>query len=283
MIETKLSGRVAVVTGANHGIGAAAAQGLAAQGTKVLITYLRYAHGVTESTEVPGREFHAKQRARSGQEVVSAINAFGGVAIGLEADLSMDGSADRVLDFAEGQLGPVEILVNNAAYSAGDTFDPQRGTQFNPAGLISEAFTAERFDRHIAVNTRAVALLMASFARRHVARGATWGRIINLSTDAAHTFPTQVSYGASKFATESLTRSAAVELGQHGITVNVVSPGPTQTGYITPDNEPQVQAMIPLGRLGTPEDVADVIVFLASEQGRWLTGQVLYAAGGKTM
>jgi 3-oxoacyl-[acyl-carrier protein] reductase len=188
-----------------------------------------------------------------------------------------------LFDAAESALGPTEILVNNAAYSEGDTFAPPDAGTTNIAGHELVAFTAESFDRHAAVNTRAVGLLMAEFARRHAAREATWGRIINVSTDAAATFPTEVSYGATKYAMESLSRSAACELARFGIRVNVVAPGPIQTGYIRPEVAADVVARIPLGRLGTPEDVADVIVFLASEQARWLTGQTLYAGGGKTM
>jgi 3-oxoacyl-[acyl-carrier protein] reductase len=125
--------------------------------------------------------------------------------------------------------------------------------------------------------------LIREFARRHIERNAQWGRIINVSTDGASCFPTEVSYGASKYALESLTRSAAVELGVYGITVNVVSPGPIQTGYIAPQAEASIVRSIPLGRLGEPADVADVVVFLASEQARWLAGQVIYVGGGHAM
>lgn len=283
MIDPKLENMVAVVTGANHGIGAATAQGLAAQGAKVVVTFLRNKLGESGTTEVPGRQYYARQQACSGQEVVNSILKAGGAAEGLELDLSTPDDPAKLFSFAEKHYGPVEILVNNAAYCEGDTFDPGRGDASNPAGQVSLGFNAKNFDRHIAVNTRAVGLLMEEFAKRHTDHQASWGRIINLSTDAADTFPTEVSYGASKFATESLTRSAAVELGKYGITVNVVSPGPIQTGYISPEQERIVRDMIPMGRLGEPADVADVIVFLASEQARWLTGQVLYVGGGKKM
>jgi 3-oxoacyl-[acyl-carrier protein] reductase len=125
--------------------------------------------------------------------------------------------------------------------------------------------------------------MMAEFARRHIQRDANWGRIINVSTDGASCFPSEISYGASKHAMESYSRSAALELRRYGITVNVVSLGPIQTGWISPALEAQCKANSPLGRIGQPEDVADVIVFLASEQARWLTGQLLYVGGGHTM
>jgi 3-oxoacyl-[acyl-carrier protein] reductase len=124
---------------------------------------------------------------------------------------------------------------------------------------------------------------MAEYTRRHVGRDARWGRIINVSTDGASCFPEEVSYGASKAALESYTRSAARELGRFGITANVVSLGAIQTGWITPELARQVADASPLGRVGQPDDVADVVVFLASEQARWLTGQLLYVGGGHAM
>ena len=184
----------------------------------------------------------------------------------------------------------MEVLVNNAAHWEADTFlpsdeDEEQSHKLPPlwANRTISTITAGSHDRHFAVNSRAVALMMAEFARRHIARGATWGRIVNVSTDGASCFPGEVSYGASKHALESYSRAAAVELGPYGITVNVVSPGPVQTGYITPELEEKLIAQIPLRRVGQPEDVADAIVFLASEQARWITGQLLYVGGGNTM
>ena len=133
------------------------------------------------------------------------------------------------------------------------------------------------------MNTRAPALLIAEFVRRHLKRGAHWGRIVNVSTAGAERFPSEISYGASKYALESYTRSAAMELGKFGIAVNVVSLGPVQTGWITPDLEREILPTIPLGRIGSPEDVADVVVFLASEQARWVTGQKIFVGGGHGM
>jgi 3-oxoacyl-[acyl-carrier protein] reductase len=101
-----------------------------------------------------------------------------------------------------------------------------------------------------------------------------------LSTDAAQTFAGQIAYGASKAAIEAFTRSVAIEVGPLGITVNTVAPGPVQTGWMTTEREEEERQLIPLKRVGQPEDIADVIVFLASDQTRWLTGQVIKVSGG---
>lgn len=282
MIDSGLAGRTALVTGGNHGIGAATAKALASQGASVFIQYLRV------TPPVSGATANDLNRAKTAERVVSAIRQRGGQAACIELDLSEPSNIPTLLDHAEAEIGPVEILVNNAAYSKPDTFVPNTSDLTNSLPTLWNEdpiapIDVTSIDRHFAVNTRAVALLMMEFARRHVSRSASWGRIVNISTDGAFKFPSEASYGASKFAMESYSRSAAAELAQYGITVNVVSPGPTQTGWITPEHEEIAVRETPLGRLGLPEDVADVIVFLASQQARWLTGQVLFAGGGHKM
>src|SRR5262249_21313152 len=159
----------------------------------------------------------------SADEVMSDIRAAGGTAEAAEADLSDAAAIPALFDRVEAALGPVQVLVNNAAYCLPDTFLPvdlARERQ-SAGGWPLETITAANHDRHFAVNNRAVALTMAKFARRHVERGGTWGRIVNVSTDGASAFAGEISYGASKHALESYSRAAAIELGPYGITVNV--------------------------------------------------------------
>ncbi len=295
MINPGLEGKVVVVTGANHGIGAATAKAFAAQGAKVFIHYLRImpdfhtmSEAEAESIKRPGEARYSARRRKSADEVVQAIRAQGGQAASWEADIADPATIEKLFDRVEEAFGPVEVLVNNAAHWEPDTFLPSDAKLSNKLpGLWMDrsipTITAESHARSFAVNSLAVALMMAEFARRHIARGATWGRIVNVSTDGASCFPSEISYGASKHALESYSRAAAVELGPYGITANVVSPGPVQTGYITPELEERLLPEIPLRRVGRPEDVADVIVFLASEQARWVTGQLIYVGGGRVM
>lgn len=276
MINPQLEGRVAVVTGANHGIGAAIARALAAQGAHVFITYK-----IVETDEsIPADSAYTINRRQDASGVLSDIADANGTAQAAELDLSQPEQIPRLFDLAEAAFGPVEIVVNNAAHWTPSTFVPPDAPQADPSVL---PFAPELHDAAFAVNARGTAHIMSEFARRHHARGATWGRIINISTDAAYSFPREATYGASKLAMESYSRSAASELGQFGITVNIISPGPVQTGYIADEDVSNIAAYTPLRRIGYPDDVADVAVFLASEQARWLTGQVIHVGGGHRM
>jgi 3-oxoacyl-[acyl-carrier protein] reductase len=284
MLDTGLAGKVALITGANHGIGAATARALASQGMLVFLHFLRVfnqddsADGIDEAS-------YTRNRALTADTIAQDIREQGGQAVASESDLANPDIIPALFDEVEATHGPVEVLVNNAAVGGApkDTFAPLDAGSRDRMGRTLHPITAESHDRHFAVNSRAAALMMVEFARRHVARGAAWGRIINVSTDGADRFPQEVSYGASKYAMESYSRSAAMELGRYGITVNIVSPGPIQTGWLGPEDEAALARSIPLGRVGHPEDVADVIVFLASEQARWLTGQLLFVGGGHRM
>ncbi|HEX2223645.1 MAG TPA: SDR family oxidoreductase [Thermoanaerobaculia bacterium] len=266
MIDPGLAGRNVLITGANSGIGAATARAFALQGANILLHFLENAAPVAD----PRAQVEHTVQGRAAADAVAAELQARGARVALApADLADPGIAPRLFDLAESALGPVEVLVNNAAHCESPDTVLEAG-----AGTL---------DRHFAVNARAPVLLMGEMARRHRARGASRGSVVNVSTDAARAFPGQIAYGASKHALEALTRSAALELGPLGITVNAVAPGPVQTGWITPELEEQVRPAIPLGRVGTPEEIADAIVFLASAQARWITGQVIQVAGGHAL
>ncbi|MGH9347601.1 MAG: SDR family NAD(P)-dependent oxidoreductase [Vicinamibacterales bacterium] len=291
MLDPQLKDKVVLITGANNpfGIGAAAARALAGQGARVFLHYYRSADITNAESSAPatspGAAFYRLQQMKSADEVVDGIRRQGGEVWAFEADLADGSVVPGLFDRAEAALGPVEVLVNNAAHWGADTFLPHEVDRVNRLVELwtdrSQPITGEHFDRTFAVNALAPALLMAEFTRRHVARGARWGRIINVSTAGAHCFPSEVTYGSSKFALESYTRSASQELGRFGVTVNVLALGPVQTGWITRELEQAILPGIPLGRVGTPQDVADVIVFLASDQARWVTGQRIYVGGGR--
>ena len=287
MIDSGLSNKVVLITGANHGIGAAIARAFARQGTAVFIAYYRlpspfapHILAEAEAASAGGPELYAARQSQAVEPLLAELRSLGVRAAAWECDLGEATAIPRLFDRCEEELGPVDVLVCNHTHCVMETFDPARvrSTGF-PVSLVS----ASEIDRHFTVNARAVALLMSEYVQRYLKQGATNGRVINLSTDAASNHEANVSYAASKHAIESYSRSAAVELGQYGITVNVVAPGPIQTGYIRPDQEANIAATTPLRRVGRPEDVADVVVFLASDQARWLTGQLLYVGGGWRM
>jgi 3-oxoacyl-[acyl-carrier protein] reductase len=284
MIDPGLRGRTVLVTGANNplGIGAAIALAFAKVGARLFLHYYR-----TPSNEMAGTPVYRAQQLKSCDEVIQEVAAVGAEAGAYEADFKDLETIPALFDVAERHSGRVDVLVNNAAVWRADTFVPSGEAGRNPflelwttgATTISVESSVHQF----VANAVSPALLVREFARRHIARGAHWGRIVNISTAGSDCFPGEVSYGASKHALESFTRSAAGELGQFGITANVLALGPVQSGWITPALEQAVLPTIPLGRIGTPEDVADVVVFLASEQARWVTGQRIFVSGGHRM
>jgi 3-oxoacyl-[acyl-carrier protein] reductase len=294
MLDTGLKDKVVIVTGANHGIGAATAVAFAEEGSKVFINYLRLSpseYGGVDEEEVEkavesGRAHYYKILTRSADAVMKSIQDSGGKCMSWEADLSDPKKIPELLGKAEEAYGSVDILVNNAAFDQLDTFIPEKELAKSPlfaAEYPMKTISADSVDKHFAINSRAVALLISEFAQRHIRRNADWGRIINISTDGAYTHPSNVSYGASKLAMESYTRAAAYELGPYGITVNVISPGAVQTGWMPTEIKKALEESYPLRRIGEPEDIANAVLFFASKQADWITGQVLHVGGGNKM
>jgi NAD(P)-dependent dehydrogenase (short-subunit alcohol dehydrogenase family) len=250
----ELTGKTALVTGATGGIGGETAKLLAAAGAHVVVT---------------GRD------AERGANVVKAITEQGGTARFEPADLADPGSLRALIE----AVGEVDILVNNAAiFPMGPTISPDGADD-------GSAFDTASFDAVFAANVRAPYQLTAAFAPGMVARGS--GAIVNVSSMAARIGMAGLPlYSATKAALESLTRTWAAELSPAGVRVNTVAPGPTRTDMVLAtmgeEGAGQVGATTPLGRLATPREIAEVILFLVSDRAAYLTGATIAADGGRT-
>lgn len=267
-ISHGLAGRVAIVTGGNHGIGAATALALAAHGVAVLVTYLRLIDEPDPGTPAAYRQ----NRARDAQSVLATIRDRGGSAVAVEADLADPTTPQLLFDTAERELGPVDILINNASAWLADSFAPHATDRH---GRTLQPVTAASFDRQFAVDARATALMIAEFARRSVAQDRRWGRIISLTSNHGNGFPEEVSYGAAKSALVDYTLAAAHELAPYGITANAVHPPVTDTGWVSPQVRAAVTSDPRLRRVASPEEVAEAIVLLVGEDARLITGNVI--------
>lgn len=241
-MQNSLQGKAALISGGSRGIGRAIAIGLAARGARVVLGY------------------HSN-RARA-EEVVRTIVGAGGEAVAVQADLARAAEVAHLFDEAERAAGALDIVVANAA-------------DIIVKPLVES--TEDDYDRIFDTNTRSVFLTLQQAARR--VRDS--GRIVVSSTGGTKLFfPGQSLYLGSKGAVEQFVRALSWELGSRGITVNAVSPGPTETDMMQDRYRDKAAALSPFNRIGEPRDIADVVAFLASEEARWVTGQNIGAGGG---
>ena len=270
MINYGFKDKVALITGANNpqGIGATTALAFAREGAKIALVYKKISRSFDESKiDRNGADRYFAANAGNADIVESKLKEMGADYLIIESDISNENAVKEIYLQILAHFGKIDILVNNAADGDMDGID------------TIEKITRDVIDDTFAVNVRGTILMTKEF----IAHRGDYGRIINLSTDSAQIFAGQITYGASKATIEALTRSIALEVAQYGITVNCVAPGPTQTGWIDEDFEKVVCPLIPMGKLIQPEDIAETILFLASEQARMLTGQVIKVSGGHAL
>jgi 3-oxoacyl-[acyl-carrier protein] reductase len=245
---SSLQGKVALVTGASKGIGAAIARELAVRGAAVAVNY--------------------SSSQAAAEKLVAEIKAAGGKAVAIQANVADPASIAPLVDAVATQLGPIDILVNNAGI-------------YELAPL--DAVTPEHFHKQFSLNVLGLLLVTHAAVARFNPAG---GSIINISSVAAAGFPTGSVYGATKGAVDSITGALAQELGPKKIRVNSLSPGMIETegahaaGFIGGDFQKEIEKKTPLGRIGQPGDIATVAAFLASDDSGWVTGQIIQAAGG---
>jgi len=248
-MSSRLTGKVAVVTGASKGIGASIAKSLAAAGANVVVNYASSREGA--------------------DQVVAEIAASGGKAIAVQGDVSKSDDVRRVFAAAKESFGALDVLVNNAGVFRFDAL---------------EAVTEDEFHREFNINVLGT-LLATQEALKHFSTAG--GSVINISS-VVSTNPVagSVVYSATKGAVDTITRALAKELGERNIRVNAIAPGGVETegvhtlGIIGSDFQKDMIARTPLGRFGQPDDIARVAVFLASDDAAWLTGERLTASGG---
>jgi len=246
MTSLPLQSKVALVTGASRGIGAAIAIALAKKGASVIVGFL--------------------QSSEKANTVVNKIISSGGKAVAIQADVRIVSEIDKLFNRVIDAFGAIHIVVNNAGI-----FEPQ---------LVSH-LTETTFDNLFATNTKGP-FFVSKRAAQILPEG---GRIINISTcmTSAPGIIGSAVFAASKSGVEVLTRCLARELGPKNITVNTVSPGYTKTDSTVSMSNEEVKNANVFGRWGEPEDIANVVTFLATEEARWITGQNIYACGGQVM
>ncbi|MBS4205057.1 SDR family oxidoreductase [Lederbergia citrea] len=253
---TSLKGKLALVTGVSRtkGIGAAICRKLAANGVNIIFTYW------TDYDEEMPWGMHKDEPSIIQEE----LNSLGINCAKIELDLKDVSSIKRVFDFSIEQFNAYpDILVNNAAFSVNDNIN---------------TITKDNLDHHYYVNVRATTLLCAEFVNRFSKDS---GRIINITTGwSLGQMPEELSYVLTKSSVETLTYTLSSTLAEKGITINAVNPGPTDSGWMNDKIKKDLLTRFPAGRLGQPEDVAKLILFLVSEEAQWITGQLIHSEGG---
>jgi 3-oxoacyl-[acyl-carrier protein] reductase len=249
MSAKKLTGKVAVVTGASKGIGAAIAKHLAAEGAAVVVNY---------SASKDGAE-----------RVVKEVTANGGRAMAVKANLAKKADIDQLFAETKKAFGQIDILVNNAGIY-----------EFSPVEEITEEHYRKQFDLNVLGLTLATQAAVKQF-------NPAGGSVVNISSVVSTLgFPGAAVYSGTKGAVDAITRSLAKELGPRKIRVNAINPGMVETegvhaaGIAQSDMRKQVEAQTPLGRIGQPEDIAKAAVFFASQDSAWITGETLTVSGG---
>lgn len=253
-----LTGKLAIVTGASrlNGIGAAICRELAENGCNIYFTYW------TAYDNTMPWKMDADEPAKLKEE----LERFGVTVALLETDLSQPKELAALLERVENELGQADILVNNAAYSTNNDYS---------------TLTIEELDRHYRVNVLATTMLSSGFAKHFTKKSG--GRIINLTSGQFKgPMPGELAYATTKGAIDALTITLSAEVAPLGITVNAVNPGPTDSGWMTPEIHDALQPRFPFGRAGEPADAAKLVKFLASDDAAWITGQIIHSEGGFT-
>jgi len=249
IMSKKLIGKIAIVTGGSKGIGAAIAEELAEEGASVVVNY---------STSIEAADL-----------VVQTIKRKGGKAIALQANMMNQKDIDHLFSETEKVFGKIDILINNAGFY-----------EFAPL----EKITVENFRKHFDLNVLGL-LLACQAAIKHF--NPAGGSIVNISSLASKSWaPYATVYSASKAAVDSITRCLGCELGSRNIRVNAINPGIVQTegtqstGIIDSELRQKVEARTPLKRIGIPKDITKAVVFFASDDSAWITGETLVISGG---